>query len=70
MEGIILDLEALTSPWNLVGGLVLLAIVAGSILFGYMAGEEKAGRRLHWAEWPLPESEPSPPFEEEYRLAA
>jgi len=71
MEGIILELETLVSPWSLIAGTCLLAIVAGAVLFGYMAEEEKAGRRLHWAEWPIPESEVPPhEHEEELRLAA
>ena len=71
MEGIITGLEALTSPLNFIGGVSLLAVVAGLVAFGYMAEEEKAGRRFYWAEWPIPESEPSPhEHEEEFRLAA
>ncbi len=70
MEGIVLEVEALASPWGFIAGLSLLAIVAVTVLFGYMAEEEKAGRRLFWAEWPIPESGPPPIFEEELRLAA
>ncbi|NJD67558.1 MAG: hypothetical protein FIA90_02615 [candidate division NC10 bacterium] len=69
MEGMILSLEAMASPWSIIGGMSLLAVVAGVVLFGYMAEEEKAGRRFYWAEWPIPESEPSS-HEEELRLAA
>ena len=69
MEGIILSLEALTSLWSVIGGMSLLAVVVGVVLFGYMAEEEKAGRRLFWAEWPIPETEPSS-YKEELRLAA
>ena len=57
MEGIILSLEALASPWSIIGGVSLLAIVVGVVLLGYMSGEEKAGRRLYWAEWPIPGTE-------------
>lgn len=69
MEGIILGLEALTSPLTFIGGLPLLAVVVGVVLFGYMAEEEKAGRRFYWAEWPIPSTEETS-FEEELRLAA
>jgi hypothetical protein len=69
MEGVILELETLVSPWNVIAGTCLLAIVAGMVLFGYMAEEEKTGRRLFWAEWPIPESE-VPSHEEELRIAA
>jgi hypothetical protein len=69
MEGIILSLEALTSPWSIIGGVSLLAIVVRAVAFGYMEEEEKAGRRFFWAEWPIPGSEVFSP-KEELRLAA
>ena len=69
MEGILLELEVLSSPWSIVAGSALLAIAAAAALLGYTAEEERAGRRLFWAEWPIPESE-APPREEELRLAA
>lgn len=69
MEGILLDLGTAVSPWPFMGALAALALAAGTILLGYMAEEEKAGRRLFWAEWPLPEREEAP-GEEEYRMAA
>jgi hypothetical protein len=70
MEGIILGLEALTSPWSIIGGVSLLAIVARAVAFGYMEEEEKAGRRFYWAEWPIPGTEESSFEEEVLRLAA
>ena len=69
MEGIILSLEALTSPLGFIGGVSLLAVVVGVVLFGYMAEEEKAGRRVYWAE-PIPGTEETSFEEEELRLAA
>ena len=36
MEGIILSLEALASPWSLIGGVSLLAIVVRAVGFGYI----------------------------------
>ena len=68
MEGIALATEFIGSVAYL-GGVALLAFVASTILFGYMAEEEKSGKRLYWAEWPLPEAEESV-VEEEFRLAA
>ena len=70
MEGITLSREALTAPWRVIGGLSLLAIVVASVLFGYMAEEEKAARRLYWAEWPIPGTEESYSEERKLRLAA
>jgi hypothetical protein len=69
MEGIILGMEALASPWSVIGGVSLLAVVIGVVLLGYMSEEEKTGRRLYWAEWPIPGSEVSS-RKEELRLAA
>lgn len=70
MEGIILGLEALTSPLSFIGGVSLLAVVVGVVSFGYMAEEEKAGRRFYWAEWPIPGSEEPSSEKVELRLAA
>jgi hypothetical protein len=69
MEGILLSIEALTSPWGVIGGISLLAIATVSSVFGYAAEEERAGRRLFWAEWPIPESG-SPFLEEGMQMAA
>jgi hypothetical protein len=69
MEGIILGLEAMASQLSVIGGVSLLAVVIGVVLLGYMSEEEKAGRRLYWAEWPIPGSEVSS-RKEELRLAA
>jgi hypothetical protein len=70
MEGIILSLEALTSPLSFIGGVSLLAVVVGVVFSGYMAEEEKAGRRFYWAEWPIPGTEETSFEEEVLRLAA
>ena len=70
MEGIILSLEALASPWSLIGGVSLLAIVVRAVGFGYMEEEEKAGRRLFWVDWPIPGTEETSFEEEALRLAA
>jgi hypothetical protein len=70
MEGIILGLEALVSPWSIIAGLSLLAIAVGGALFDYMSEEEMAGRRLHRAEWPIPGAGETSFGEERIRLAA
>ncbi len=54
MEGIILDPAVYGSLASAIGVLILLGIVVAIVLFGYMADEERGGRRLFWAEWPLP----------------
>jgi hypothetical protein len=71
MEGIALATEFIGSVAYL-GGVALLAFVVSTILFGYTAEEESTGKRLYWAEWPLPETgEPaSPAGVREYRKAA
>jgi hypothetical protein len=68
MEGIALATELIGTVAYL-GGVALLAFVASGVLFGYMAEEEKSGKRLYWAEWPIPEAEESV-VEEEFRMAA
>ncbi|MBP2669169.1 MAG: hypothetical protein H6Q80_1371 [Deltaproteobacteria bacterium] len=70
MEGIILDFEALVSPWAIVGGVSLLAVGVALMLLGHASDEEKAGRRLYWAEWPVPGTEETSFEEEKLRLAA
>ena len=69
MEGILLGLEASTSGWGVVGGGALAVIAVVSCIFGYLAEQERAGRRVFWAEWPIPESEP-PVTTDEMRIAA
>ena len=68
MEGIALATEFIGSVAYM-GGVALLAFVASTILFGYMAEEERKGNRLFWAEWPLPE-EGETTVKEEFRMAA
>ena len=69
MEGIALATEFIGSVFAYMGSVALLAFVVSVILFGYMAGEERNGNRLFWAEWPLPE-EGETAVEEEFRMAA
>ncbi len=60
MEGTILEMTAWSSL-IFMGGVALLGLVVSAIFFGYMAEEEKGGRRLTWAEWPLPETDKREP---------
>ncbi len=53
MGGILLDIEALATPINVLLGLVLLAIGACGILLGYLADEEASGKEIFWAESPF-----------------
>ena len=57
MEGILIEMESLAPAGVYFAGLILLALVASAILFGYTAEEEKRGERLYWAEWPIPGAE-------------
>ncbi len=69
MEGAILEPEIFGSLGMFFGGVIVLGIVCAIVLFGYMAEEEKSGKRLYWAEWPLPEAE-TPTPKEDVRKAA
>ncbi len=69
MEGIALGTEFIGSVFAYMGGIALLAFVAGAVLFGYMAEEERKGNRLYWAEWPIPETVETTE-EEKFLLAA
>lgn len=57
MEGAIYGIETAVSAFVSLSAFVLLVLSVAGICFGYMAEEEKSGRRLYWAEWPLPETE-------------
>ncbi len=56
MEGALYAIEPAVSGFVSLAGFVLLVLSVCGICLGYMAEEEKAGRRLYWAEWPIPES--------------
>jgi len=53
MEGILIEMEAFAPVGVFFAGLILTTLVATAILLGYTAEEEKSGKRLYWAEWPL-----------------
>ena len=71
MEGILFDATAFESVVAFLGGTALLAIVAATILLGYVAEKEGRGERVFWAEGPIPEGGAySPAGTETTRLAA
>ena len=53
MEGIVLGTPVFESAVTFAGGLILLAVVLGAVLLGYIADEEAKGRRIDWFEEPL-----------------
>lgn len=68
MEGVIL--ESITIDVAIAAFLFLGAVVTG-VLLAWMNEEEKAGKSLTWAGWPLPETEePAVAVEERLRAAA
>ena len=72
MEGILIEMESFAPVGVFFAGVILTALVATAIVLGYTAEEEKSGKRLYWAEWPLSGTgEPaSPDVEREYLKAA
>jgi len=56
MEGIILDVVVAESAVFL-SGIVLLLFGLGAILMGYLADQQRAGKRFFWVESSLPEPE-------------
>lgn len=69
MEGIVLDAALFDSPVALLCGVAILAIAVAAILLGSVADAEAAGRRVFWAEWPLPEAEHEAPSPEAGRIS-
>jgi hypothetical protein len=69
MESILTDYLVLESGAFL-GALALLVLAVGGVLLGRIADEERTGKWLSWAEWPLPGAEPGVPGEGEARRAA
>ncbi len=65
MEGIVFDAAVIDSAVAFLCGLAILAIAVAFILIGSVYDKEAAGRRVYWAEWPLPEAGPETPAEEE-----
>jgi hypothetical protein len=56
MEAILADYLVLESGVFL-SSLVLLVLAIGGILMGYLADQQKAGKRFFWTESSLPEAE-------------
>jgi hypothetical protein len=68
MEGVIL--EGITVDIS-IAALIFFGALVTAVFLAWMNEEEKAGARLTWAGWPLPETEKAaPPEEEKVRLAA
>ncbi|HZW37266.1 MAG: hypothetical protein ACM319_07070 [Deltaproteobacteria bacterium] len=57
MEELLLNIETAGPALVFLGAVAALLFTVGAVFFGYMAEEEKNGRKLSWAEWPIPESE-------------
>lgn len=64
MEGILLDTSVFSSTVAILGGVAILAIAVVTAVLESVAEREAQGRRVSWAEWPLPESEPKAPAKE------
>ena len=56
MEGIVLDVVVAESGVFL-SGIVLLLLAFGAILMGYLADQQKAGKRFFWTGVSIPEPE-------------
>lgn len=52
MEGILTEL--IITPGVYLSAVALLALAFGGILLGYLADQEKAGKRFFWTESTLP----------------
>ncbi len=65
MEGIVFDTAVFESTIAFLCGVAILAIAVAMILIGSVYDKEAGGRRVFWAEWPLPESQPKAPSAEE-----
>ncbi|MBI5576244.1 MAG: hypothetical protein HY896_07745 [Deltaproteobacteria bacterium] len=60
MEGILLEIESILSPFAVLSGLALIVVGACGILLGHMSDEEAEGRKVYWAESPFTDvSEPT-----------
>lgn len=70
MEGILIDTVVFGSAYAIVGGVLLLAVAVSVAILGFTSDGEAEGRRFHWVEWPIPDSEETTPELEEFRLAA
>ena len=71
MEGFILELEAIVSPFAVIGGVSLLATGIALMLVGHTSDEEKANRRVFWTAEPIPGTEETfSAMKEEFRIAA
>ena len=57
MEGILLGSGAFSTNMPIVLGLLVLGCWVAGIALGHASDAEAVGRRVFWAEWPVPEGE-------------
>jgi hypothetical protein len=55
MEGILLGSTAFSTTMPLFLGLLVLGCGIAGIALGHASDAEAVGRRVYWAEWPVPE---------------
>jgi hypothetical protein len=63
MEGILLGSEAFSTTMTIFLGLLVLGFGVAGIALGHASDAEAAGRRVSWAEWPVPEAKKPIPQE-------
>jgi hypothetical protein len=62
MEGILLGSEVFSTTMPIFLGLLVLGFGVAGIALGHVSDTEAVGRRVSWAEWPVPEAnKPMPP---------
>jgi len=57
MEGILLGSGAFSTIMPIILGLLVLGCWVAGIALGHASDAEAVGRRVYWAEWPVPEAE-------------
>jgi hypothetical protein len=56
MEGILLGIDAFSTTVPVFLGLLVLGFGIAGIALGHASDAESVGRRVYWAEWPVPEA--------------
>ena len=56
MEGILLGSGAFSTTMPIFLGLLVLGCWVAGIALGHASDAEAVGRRVYWAEWPVPEA--------------
>jgi len=65
MEGILLGSGAFSTIMPIYLGLLVLGFGIAGIALGHASDAEAVGRRVYWAEWPVPDAQKSVPPEPE-----